>query len=93
MIVDRSDAAAVKPLPRYPDGTKDDPLVHILEPGDRIDPVQIPPPANRIASPQYTPSVLPNGGLAPTPRAGFPTWAKIAIGVAGVLFLIGGVRA
>lgn len=93
MIVDRSDAAVVKPLPRYPDyqyiqrvNGRDQIL-----PDDVINQLQIPPPANRVAQPQITPPVIPtpNGG----PPAGFPAWAKIAIGVAGVLFLIGGVRA
>lgn len=89
MIVDRSKAVVVKPLPRYPDYM---PNGGGEMPGEGINQLQIPPPANRIASPQIT-RVIPNGGLAPTPRAGFPTWAKIGIGVLGVLFLIGGVRA
>lgn len=89
MIIDRSDAVAVKPLPRYPDYERNG---GGILPGEGINQVQIPPPANRIALPQITPPLIPNGGAPPTPGAGLPRWAKIGIGVAGVLFLIGGVR-
>lgn len=93
MIVDRSESAAVKPLPRYPDYQyiqRVDGRDQVL-PDDVINQLQIPPPANLITPPQIT-RPIPNGGLAPTPRAGFPAWAKIGIGVAGLLFLMGGVR-
>lgn len=86
MIIDRSDAPAVKPIPRYPEYQRNG---GGQMPGEGINQVQI-PAANRIAPPQITPVVTPNGGAPPTPGAGLPTWAKIGIAAVGVLFLMGG---
>lgn len=91
MIVDRSEGVVVKPFPRYPDYERNG---GGILPGEGINRMLFPPAVTQIAPPQITPVVpVPNGGAAPTPGAGFPTWAKIGIGVVGVLFLIGGVRA
>lgn len=86
MTVDRSGAVVVKPIPFYPDYQANGGQL----PGEVINQVQI-PPAAILVTPVVTPGVTPTA--APTaPKEGFPTWAKVAVGIGALLLLTGGMR-